>query len=715
MKIIDVENQQVKIWNIHDFPYKKFVGVPTIRKDKKTSYADIICAFDIEITTMSVEECDVMGKDFGFMYCWQFAIHDEVVMGRTWEEYIEFIDNLKYYMDIGSRKLIVFCHFLEFEFQFMRNFFKVDKVFAVDKRKVVYAIIEDIEYRCSFKLTNMGLQKLCQKTPGVTFGKRDGKAFNYSKKRYPDTPLTNLELGYCVCDVLGLVQALENRMEDDTLATLPITSTGYVRREYREKCLAEPNYRNKYFLSKQLNPITYTLCREGSRGAISGSSHLHTDEILYEVDSFDIKSSYPYNMCTQPFPSTKFIQVRCKYGTEKFYKLLNDFCCLITWSVKNHKQDSFGIRLKSWQGIPYISKAKCRAIEGERCGNGKVFWARKLGMVCTEIDFKIIETDYKLEDVTIHDMWIAQKELLPLTFREHLLEMFQYKTDLEDGDKYLYNKYKNKINASFGMMVTDITRPEIVYCPTNEQQWLAVEPELSKALKRYYHNKKSFLSYQDGVWVLAHARSCLHTGMQIVGSDLVQVDTDSVKTLGDYKKEFKELNKIIINDIESNNTKAYSIKNGKKHYLGVWEHEDEEDGKSRNPTYKEFKTLGAKKYAVKKWGHDEIEITVAGLSKEAGAWFDKHGGLSIFTHGTKLPYEEDGRTVSGRTSSLYNDYTSVYKVSIQGHEVTLGSNIAVSNIEYTLGMTSEWLLLILDGKLGENEAYDLEGAYKGWI
>lgn len=678
---------EVIVYNTKDFPYEKFCGRTILEKGKR-KYVDVVATFDIETTTISKEVCNIFDKDFGFMYVWQFCIDGIVVMGRTWQEYKEFLDRLLYEMGCIDAYLVCYVHNLQFEFQFLRNFFQISNIFAREKRNVVYAQMEGVEYRCSYALTNMGLAKFLEKTKGVIHKK--GKDFDYRQLRFPDTELTNEEYGYCVCDVLGLWEAIMTQLEDDDLFTIPITSTGYVRRDFREVC-REDSHHMKMFRKSALNERTYILSREASRGAISGSSHIHTDEILEDVDSFDIKSSYPFQMATNYFPQSKFVKMSARYGTDKFDKLLATQCCIITWSCRN-------IRLKKWTGIPYISKAKCRAIANAKCGNGKVYMAERIGMTCTEIDFEIINNlyDYDKDTVVIHEIWCAGRDLLSKSFRKLLMEMFQHKTNLEDGDPYLYMKYKNKINASFGMMLTDILNPEIVFDPTNDVPWNSNEvTNYGKELFKYYRNRNSFLSYQHGVWVLAHARSALNDGMQIVGADLVQVDTDSVKTLGDYKHEFEKLNQSIIDKAESYDVKPYSYKDGKKHYLGVWEYEGR---------YNYFKTLGAKKYAVDKG--KGIECTVSGLSKGAGKWFDMNGGLDMFKNGTIVP-----SSVSGRTASVYNDLPKPVKINVLGHEIVLGSNIAIKNVDYTLGMTSEWLDMVLDGHIDPQEVVICDGAW----
>ena len=56
-----------------------------------------------------------------------------------------------------------------------------------------------------------------------------------NKIRYPRTKLSRHELEYCINDVRGLVEAVKAQMarDGDNLYTIPMTSTGYPRREMK--------------------------------------------------------------------------------------------------------------------------------------------------------------------------------------------------------------------------------------------------------------------------------------------------------------------------------------------------------------------------------------------------------------------------------------------------------------------------------------------------
>ena len=101
-------------------------------KDRKKdgSFYNVPVSFDIETTSFKNEK----GQYCGIMYVWQFAIYNEVFYGRTMEQYQEFCQILTDFLQLGVKaKLIVYVHNLAFEFQFIRKYFKWERVFA-DKK-----------------------------------------------------------------------------------------------------------------------------------------------------------------------------------------------------------------------------------------------------------------------------------------------------------------------------------------------------------------------------------------------------------------------------------------------------------------------------------------------------------------------------------------------------------------------------------------------------
>lgn len=670
----------VPVYNCYDYPLTEVLRHVPIVKKKSDFYYNVSASFDIETTSIDGD------KPYGFMYHWQFCIKDCVCFGRTWEEFVYFMDRIsKVCGAVPQLKLVVYVHNLAFEFQFMHQFIHITSIFAREKGKpLTVRTCEHIEFRCSMTLANMGLSRFCQNSKGCTFWKKDGDEYDYKKVRTPFTEMSSKEEEYCYCDVRGLCQCIDSLLIEDDIATIPLTSTGYVRREFR-KIMKANDENMALFKNLRLTAKTYSMCKEAFRGGNTSSNTLFVDDVLENIDSFDLQSSYPAAMLLDKFPMSKFMRVTVD-SRDKFDKCINNYACLFTVIIDN-------VSIKNLHTIPYIAKSKCSTVINGTFGNGRVLTADRVKMTLTDVDWKIIEGHYNLGAKVVTDMYIAHYGYLPLDFRKYLLSLFVEKCKLkhkleylenigqksseEYGDiKYLYNKFKNRINAVFGMCVTDITSPDITFC---NGVWDSHKIDDVSALNKYYTSYSSFLSYQHGVWVTANARKRLQDGLDMIGRDTVYIDTDSIKCLSGHKEEFARANMEHYRKLASHDIDVVVDIEGTKYYIGDWEYEG---------SYSRFKTLGSKKYFFEK-SDGYMELTLAGVNKSKGTkFFAKRGGCDGFNIDVKIPSTDSGRTVA------YYNTEPVRKIKYGGVEFTSGSNIAIINTTYVLGVTDEYAELI---------------------
>lgn len=655
------EHKQTEVvYNIEDFPYKKFLGIETVR-GKHGSILNIPAAFDIETTTVWDVE-----NPYAFMYQWQFCIDDTVVFGRTWEEYQKFI--LRLHEELGLSKntrLPVYVHNLAFEFQFLRSFFYFSDVFARERREPIRAVCEGIEYRCSYYLSNMTLEKFCKNTENVIHYKM-ADTYNYKLYRTPNTELTEEELAYCYNDVRGLCECIREKLKQDTVLSIPMTSTGYVRRDYRKAVLKNPRNR-RLIIDTALEPELYVMCREAFRGGDVHANYRYTGQILENVRSFDKQSSYPASMMMDQYPMTKFMRV----SAAKFYRVLDrGYACIFRCMLRD-------VRFNMKTGDPYIDIAHCRNFKNIVNDNGRILSADFLEMTITDIDFKIITSCYSFKELYIKDLYISKYDYLPEEFRSELMFYFTEKCKLKgvQGKEYEYAKYKEKVNASFGMMVTDIAQDTIDYI---DGEWVTEPCDISESLEKYYNNRNSFLAYQWGVWVTANARKRLYDLIIRYKTDHVYNDTDSVKGLGDHTEDIEDLNREIRYEAENSPIPAIAHVNGRSYVLGEWE----DDGQ-----YTKFRTWGSKKYCSED-NNGKISLAVAGLNKKLGAQeLQNNGGISEFKIGKTF-------VNSGRLTAYYNDSEPHYITGRDGTIILTGSNVALVDTTYTLGVTNEYRELI---------------------
>lgn len=653
--------------NVNELDYNLIQFSPLPRRpgeNGKMVYADCVCCFDIESTRIKEREQSIM-------YVWQFALEEFTVYGRTWQEFKAFLRNLK--EKLGDMHLMIFVHNLSYEFQFLSGIYHFNdyEVFCTDSRKVLKCnMFKNFEFRCSYKLTNLSLAAMAKRY-NKKYLKESGEDFDYSKRRFPDTPLTEQELKYCEHDVLSVVESVRKIMElnDDDLYTLPLTSTGFVRRNVKQG-MKEYWYQMK----DEMPPYRcYQLLKSAFRGGNTHGNRFYAGSIVDDVSSVDISSSYPSQQCNKKFPVGKWkerhdlsinqLEMRLSLGAAAIMRVY-----------------LYDVELRDiYAPVPYIPIAKCMQLhlptdirKGLCVDNGRVLKADFIEMCITDIDYKIILSMYKCK-VEVQELYTNWYDLLPLPIRELNIEYFRKKTELKGvpGEELYYFKNKELLNSIYGMSVQDVVKENILFA---DGQYLIDE---TRSREDIYNGRKRsiFTQYSYGVWTTAHARASLQAGIDLCGDNLVYVDTDSCKYVGDV--DFSAYNADRIADCKQSGAFATDPK-GVTHYMGVYE----DDGK-----YKRFITLGAKKYAYED-AKGELHITVSGVGKKSGAAELKaNGGLEAFQPGFVFHN-------SGKTESVYNDEKRPYITRIDGHLITITRNVVIRDTTYTLSTTDDYAELL---------------------
>lgn len=678
-----IKGFDVIYYDVHTYPYDIIANhrPPTVRNGR-ISYYNIPCAYDIETTT--IENKDVPADSISFAYHHQFCLLDiyadkptaYVCFWRNWNEFQEFFARLCYALDCSDYlKLVVYVHNLGYEFQFMKQYIEAGyKIFAKGSHKPLKIDNGPVEWRCSYFLSNMSLEKFCE-NEGVEHGKVVGR-YDYSLIRTPKTPLKPIEQFYCWSDVVGLCEAIASRMKEDNLARIPLTSTGYVRRDCRNAMKKNPALR-ELFLDTALTLEQYQLAKRAFRGGNTHANRAYVDKVLLGAGSYDLSSSYPGAMFLDYYPMSKFIDI-VPQNIGEFIHLNAKYCVISDVTF-------FDLQLKDDITVPYIPLGLCREHSQVKLDNGRLLSARLATIALTEIDWNIIERQYTYRGFTVNECMYAERGQLPVELLEVVRDYFYGKTTLKGIPEkvYEYLKSKNKINAIFGMIVTDILQSNVIY--TQDGTWKETRDETQEALDKYYNSRNHFLPYQWGVYITANARLRLQRMIDIIGRDLIYVDTDSIKFVGNHDKDFEDMNDYIIQKIHNlpPERRPMIIFKDKPVFMGIW---DKEDG------YIAFKTLGAKRYCYKQ--KDGFHITVAGMHKKLGA---KAVG-NFYNFRPFMTYENVGRTVSYYHEDIPHD---IKVKDYRGIEDTfnIASGISILDTTYTMGITDEyWELLNLSKK-----------------
>ena len=656
---------------IDDIPdLKKPKGNPGGRK-KKIIYKHVTCAFDIETTT-----CMHQGEAINFMYIWQFALGpDLVIYGRTWKEFREFIQRLK--EQLHGRYLVAYVHNLSYEWQYIKSVFNFsgDDVFATDARKVIKCIAEEcIEFRDSLILTNMSLAAFTRKMD-VEHQKLSGEEFNYDKLRYPWTPMTKEELHYCFNDVIGLVEAVNKQMarDGDNLYTIPMTSTGYPRREMKH---AMRRYSRAALTEMQPTLEQYRLLRDCFRGGNTHANRFYAGKIIdsklihARILSADRSSSYPDVLMNCKFPMGAWRKGSCSLDNLRNL-IRNGYAVMFRAEMTDIKlKDEF------WP-VPYLSVDKSHPVAAA-VDNGRVLSAAHVSVALTDVDFRILLYEYTFNDMVITELYFTDYGYLPSPMRAVIRSYYEQKTALKGNtdpfQKLLYDKSKNILNGLYGMCAQDPLQETLIWTGS---EFIVQEEDPAVLLRN--HAKRSFLNYAWGVWCTAWARYRLEQGISIAGSqDFIYCDTDSVKYV-DHGQDWSVFNEKAQKASEASG--AYAVDSQQNtHYMGVYEADGE---------YKRFSTLGSKRYAYED-PDGTLHITISGVAKKAAA---ELGELENFKEGFTFYHP-------GKTESKYIDHPVSDQVVIDDKLIELTSYVIISETTYNLSLSESYknLLRLIEEK-----------------
>lgn len=681
-------------------------NISLITTNKKIKYYNVPCTIDIESSSFYED-----GNKRAIMYSFVIGINGKGLIARTYDELKRVISEIVdfYHLSLEQR-MIFYVHNLQYEFQFFRKHFEWEKVFAIEPRRILYALMDNgVELRCSYLLSGYSLAYIGSHILNKYHVEKLVGYLDYAKIRHSQTLLTEDEIKYQLNDGLVVMAYIQERIEEykNNITYLPLTKTGKVRELMRRNCLyrGKHHQRNDRYI-KAVHSINirsvleYQQLKNGFQGGFTHANGNHVNQIMKNVQSWDIASSYPSVLVLEKYPMSdgEIVKIRNRADMEEKMKL---YCCLF---------DATFIDIESATTFEHpISESKCQNLSEPHLDNGRVISAKKLSLTITEQDFYIIRDFYNWKKLLVSNFRIYHKAYLPREFVKTVLDLYSKKTTLKGiEDSYIeYMNSKENVNSCYGMCVTDICRDELEYLPSMEEVgesdggWISSPCDYEKELNKYNKNPRRFLAYQWGVWVTAYARRNLFSAIKELKRDYVYSDTDSVKFINGEKHQdfFRQYNDIIkrkcLKASRYQNLPielfSPSTKDGKVKTIGLFEYEG---------TYDAFKTLGAKRYMIKlnsgyHYGDEVIpySLTVSGLSKTEAIPYLYHkygdGIMDEFTDGMYIPPDN-----TGKNTHTYLDFEQTGMVTdylgTEGsyHEL---SSIHLEACEYELSMTREFL------------------------
>lgn len=692
-------------------------GTEDVIKYKKTYlFKTAFMSIDTETTSLApgTDINPLPEQWLSFVYLYQVRMLGANFVFRTDEDFASFIQCCSDRLEKRGIMMIAYVHNLSFEWQFLKTRLdNIDResVFALQSRRIAKFRTGNIEWRDSYLLSNMSLEKFAENYADQS-AQKDKELIDYEVPRFPWSDLEPETLYYSLMDVISLeasVTALMER-EQDTLKTIPMTNTGYVRRSCRLACLGgqtkkyrTPEEKKEYqkfylyrhmFLKTQLSVEQYNILCAAFRGGNTHANRFLSGKILpfpedeQEIGHADFASSYPAQLiCSGEFPMGRLME--CAGSLQTIADI--DYYCKKYWVVIKAVFVDAELKNPYATKCPYIPLAKAKR-ETNKTGiydNGRVI-SQPGGMVYAflGIEWPIIKAQYSAK-IKVIEAYYCPKGYLPLQLRQTCFEWYKKKTELKgvEGSEYEYMKSKNRVNSVYGMMVEHIVKDILTVNDDLTITGRKAEPdEALEQLERFYSPmQQKFLAFQWGVTITALARAEHMRLVKICGDDFIYGDTDSVFYLNPSKHaaEIEQYNTIWKQYITSCGCEySARTKKGSLQILGVADQE---------PGIKRFITYGAKKYALET--DKGIEITVAGVPKKAGAAL--LGKLENFKPGFVFLVGDDADADARRNwkKTLHYHDESDLTLQIDGHALRIRSGIALSRAPYELDITDEYALL----------------------
>lgn len=517
-----------------------------------------------------------------------------------------YIHNLSY--DI-SYLLPYFREYLKPHNEYEKEFYEFNGLIDGPNSYITY-VQGPFEFRCSYRLSNRSLDKW-SKDMNTEHRKQIG-LYDYDKVIYQDTELNEKEQTYDRLDVVVLQEALKKQMEfhHDNLATIPLTSTGYPRRDLRASCLGE--FKTNIFGPSRLDYGVYTACLKAYAGGYTHANRFLKDKILKgDIRHRDFKSFYPSVIRTKTYPLGRWLQIYDQGASPTYYDIKRILALSPEFSTMTNIR-IFKASLKSEKiTMPFMQEAKLHGKKGSILSdNGRVIYFDNPEGLEASFDnctLKIINEQYNL-DYEILKVWKNKNRVIPHQFTDIVDKYFKGKSDLKNVAKELEVQYgetdprtleakvslqvvKALLNAIYGVTATNPIRSDWELTDENETRLLQLalfgkyEEVVTDKLDSYYDAKTTFLPYQIGVWITAYAREELYEYIQAIGYEsIIYCDTDSAFYLSspEIEERIESLNQ------EKRKTAPFVVlDNGKKEYYDAFEEE---------PPIKEFKALHSKCY-----------------------------------------------------------------------------------------------------------------------
>lgn len=685
----------------------------------KTAYLEEWMSLDTETSHNHNTESPI-----GWIYQWAFCFAGDIVVGRKPSELISAFNKLIKFYRLGSnRKLIIYVHNLSYDWSYLVDWLVEEygegETLAIRSHQLISYTNDYFCFKCSYMLSNKSLDKW-SKDLGCTHRKLVGFV-DYEVIRYQDSELTARDWEYMVGDVETLHECIQRQLDlyHDSIVTVPLTATGYIRREIRRN-YNKDTHNFKRFQLTRLNSTTYQLCRKEFAGGYTHGDRYKAGMTIEPgegkvIKHRDFRSHYPSQQRVRNFPIGKFNLYATDTDLKTIQAQLDKYCILVDCTITN-------ILIKSTKiNFPYLQESKCK--EGHigpfrtLADNGRILsFTGTTNVVFNEHDLYWFLRQYNYQEIKYNALYVSRKGPLPAFMKETVDNFMLGKTkfkELEKAEKdperkldfkLSLMKSKNGLNAIYGCSATDPVRNEVTW--EDMENWSENPPDdVQGALDQYYNSRNNCMRYPWGCWTTSNARHELFTfaydvigkangGEGIEATGCLYMDTDSIFYVStpDTEKMVEEYNDKLRD--RSEKLGAFIEYEGKKvHYDQFCDEEEEITA---------FRFLHAKCYAYED-KKDGLKCVIAGVPSRTIIGTDEDDKPIYYTREEELGEIDNLKvgkvfTICGGASVAYFAQQPT-EIVIDGHKTEVASCAIISNTQKTLKHECEKHLEILEGLL----------------
>lgn len=577
--------------------------------------------------------------------------------------------------------------------------------------------IPNITFRDSYALFNKGVKALGE---DINLPKLD---YDYKEVRLPWDRMEPHDYDYNERDNYIVAISIWNFMCNNKIEfeDIPLTFTSLVKRKRKQyinenfgkkaitKFYFDRNNQYKDFRLFELQLKTY-------QGGITASNHKETGMLISKgTYSVDLKSSYPYQMCTRYFPifnnnSTKYYTgvIANEVFKESQYK---GFFGTFTFTNIRIKNRNYLLNISSSQ----ISKGNVSV--DKKLYNGKLINTSTLTIPCNNIDIDTINLTYEYDKIVCEEIYTTTSERrLRQEEISFLLDAFNKKETVKDKKSFEYTQSKVYINGMYGIKVTAPIKGSytIENGDIEQKEYFNFGIEERKEIYNKFINEGKVFGgsidiFSDGCYITSYARYMLmYMMVNLVdkGCHIIYSDTDSIKfylvnanekTILNYLTTFND--KIIKENKRNPRFKKFKESNhiadnvyNKICKMGIWELETVDENDKPLPI-EHFITFGAKKYAY--IDRNKVYTTVAGCNKFNPSIvinnLAKLENISlldafkiVFARGTQFDESASGRTTSYAEKRNRED---MELLTYKGRMINQYGGIIIKDTTYTLNVT----------------------------